>query len=196
MRKTIKYTITTLILTLCILTTGVFAEKADKSDKTEVDAISSAQTSPKKNEKAVGDDSNQPNIQELETQKYPIYVNYNNSTSVDLLTEKQLDSLYKYFADNVKTTYPTMDESDILIFDQNNIYKLTKDLKNQLRKMDSGKEVIPNATALLNTKPIETDYTTTLYCLIILISFAFFRFTIGAYVDSKNAQQLDAHKEN
>lgn len=191
MRKTIKYTIVTLILTLCILTTGVFSEKVDE---TKVDAVTSAQNSQSKNKNTDDGDSSQPNTQELEAQKYPIYINYNNSTSVDLLTEKQLDKLYKYFADNVKTTYPTMDDSDVLIFDQNNIYKMTKDLKSELRKMDGGKEVVPNGIALLNTKPIETDYTTTLYCLIILIAFAYFRFAIGVHLDSKKSKNLGIHK--
>ena len=81
MRKTIKYTIATLILTLCILTTGVFAKKVDN---TKVDAITSAQNSQNKNKNTDDGDSNQPNTQELEAQKYPIYINYNNSTSVDL----------------------------------------------------------------------------------------------------------------
>ena len=191
MGKTIKYTIVTVILTLCILTTGVFAEKVNE---TKVDAVTSAQNSQSKNKNTDDGDSIQPNTQELETQKYPIYINYNNSTSVDLLTEKQLDKLYKYFADNVKTTYPTMDDSDVLIFDQNNIYKMTKDLKSELRKMDGGKEVIPNGIALLNTKPIETDYTTTLYCLIILIAFAYFRFAIGVHLDSKKSKNLGIHE--
>lgn len=191
MRKTIKYTIATLILTLCILTTGVFAEKVDK---TKVDAVTSAQNSQNKNKNTDDGGSNQPNTQELEAQKYPIYINYNNSTSVDLLTEKQLDKLYKHFADNVKTTYPTMDDKDVLIFDQNNIYKMTKDLKSELRKMDGGKKVLPNGIALLNTKPIETDYTTTLYCLIILIAFAYFRFAIGVHLDSKKSKNLGIHK--
>ena len=191
MRKTIKYTIVTLILTLCILTTGVFAEKVNE---TKVDAVTGAQTSQIKDKNIDGGDSSQPNTQELETQKYPIYINYNNSTSVDLLTEKQLDKLYKYFADNVKTTYPTMDDKDILIFDQNNIYKLTKDLKSELRKMDGGKEVIPNGIALMSMKPIETDYTTTLYCLIILIAFAYFRFAIGVHLDSKKSKNLGIHR--
>lgn len=191
MRKTIKYTIVTLILTLCILTTGVFAEKVNE---TKVDAVTGAQNSQIKDKNIDGGDSSQPNTQELETQKYPIYINYNNSTSVDLLTEKQLDKLYKYFADNVKTTYPTMDDKDILIFDQNNIYKMTKDLKSELGKVDSGKEIIPNGIALLNTKPIETDYTTTLYCLIILIAFAYFRFAIGVHLDSKKSKNLGIHE--
>lgn len=191
MKKTIKYTITTLILTLCILTTGVFAEKADK---TKVDAVTSAQNSPSHNKKIDSGDSSQQNPQELETQKYPIYINYNNSTSVDLLNENQLDKLYKHFADNVKTTYPTMDDRDVLIFDQNNIYKMTKDLKSELEKMDNGKEIIPNGIALLNTKPIETDYTTTLYCLIILIAFAYFRFAIGVHLDSKKSKNLGIHE--
>lgn len=188
MRKTIKYTIVTLILTLCILITGVFAEKVNE---TKVDAITGAQNSQIKDKNI---DVGEPNTQELETQKYPIYINYNNSTSVDLLTEKQLDKLYKYFADNVKTTYPTMDDKDILIFDQNNIYKLTKDLKSELRKMDDGKEVIPNGIALMSMKPIETDYTTTLYCLIILIAFAYFRFAIGVHLDSKKSKNLGIHE--
>lgn len=191
MRKTIKYTIVTLILTLCILTTGVFAEKVNE---TKVDAVTGAQNSQIKDKNIDGGGSSQLNTQELETQKYQIYINYNNSTSVDLLTEKQLDKLYKYFADNVKTTYPTMDDKDILIFDQNNIYKLTKDLKSELRKMDDGKEVIPNGIALTSMKPIETDYTTTLYCLIILIAFAYFRFAIGVHLDSKKSKNLGIHE--
>lgn len=194
MSRKIKYSIFTLIITLTLLTTSVFAEKPKETSNKELDAIAGAKIETKKESKSDGGDSSQPEESKLETQKYPIYVNYNNSTSVDLLNEKQLDSLYKYFADNVKTTYPTMDDKDVLIFDQNNIYKMTSDLKNQLKKMDDGKNILPNAITLLNTKPIEDEYTTTLYCMIAILGFAFFRLVFEVWSVPKKPEKLPTHK--
>lgn len=194
MSRKIKYSIFILIITLTLLTTSVFAEKPKEEDNKKLDAIAGAKIETKKESKPNGGDSSQPKETKLETQKYPIYVNYNNSTSVDLLNEKQLDSLYKYFADNVKTTYPTMDDKDVLIFDQNNIYKMTSDLKNQLKKMDDGKNILPNAITLLNTKPIEDEYTTTLYCMIAILGFALFRLVFEVLIVPKKLEKLPTHK--
>lgn len=194
MSRKIKYSIFILIITLTLLTTSVFAEKPEEVGNKKLDAVSGAKIETKKEIKPDGSDSNQSKEPKLETQKYPIYVNYNNSTSVDLLNEKQLDSLYKYFADNVKTTYPTMDDKDVLIFDQNNIYKMTSDLKNQLKKMDDGKNILPNAITLLNTKPIEDEYTTTLYCMIAILGFALFRLVFEVLIVPKKLEKLPTYK--
>lgn len=188
MNKKIKNNLVIVLITLMILLSTVSAQTVKDGD-TEIKIDNVLET--KKDDKK---DTKEKEEKDLEVGEFPVYINYNNSTSVDLLTEKQLDTLYKYFADNVKLTYPTMDQANVLIFDQNNMYKMTKDLSEKLKQMDKGKEIIPNGINLLNTRPAESEYTTSVYCLVILATFAIFRIGIGYYIESKNRNELGIHK--
>lgn len=136
--KTKKIINKILIVTLAISLIGplttlpVHAKNVDKNEtKVEQKAEDNKKEETSKEVKEV-----QEKMDQRETQNvYPILVVYNGSSSVDYLTEDELNTIYKVIADNIDSTYLTTDSDDIISFDQSTNYKITKELKKKLEKM-------------------------------------------------------------
>lgn len=126
-------TVTLAISLIGPLTTlSVHAKNVDKNEtKVEQKAEDNKKEETSKEVKEV-----QEKMDQRETQNvYPILVVYNGSSSVDYLTEDELNTIYKVIADNIDLTYLTTDSDDIISFDQSTNYKITKELKKKLEKM-------------------------------------------------------------